>query len=86
MIEAFIVNTFWLHKDKIKELKLSIGFKIFSVGHLLWLIGIALFSYLTGKYYMSLDADGKREHAQDLCPYRHFARVRKDHRARSLKS
>ena len=53
------MNSFWLHRDDIYEQGLSVGFKVFSAGHLLWLIGIALFGWLTGRFYRRLDERGK---------------------------
>ena len=50
---------FWIHRDQIYEQGLSIGFKTFSAGHLVWLLCIALFCWLTGRYYASRDDQGK---------------------------
>ena len=35
------MDLFWLHKDQIKAMGLSVGFKVFSTGHLIWLAAIA---------------------------------------------
>ena len=50
---------FWLHRDHIYEQGLSIGFKTFSAGHLVWLLCIALFCWLSGRLYIRLDPRGK---------------------------
>ena len=47
------MNTFWLHRDQIYEQGLSIGFKVFSPGHLMWLAGIVILCYFSGRYYRS---------------------------------
>ena len=60
------MNTFWMHRDQIYEQGLSIGFKVFSPGHLIWLIAIAVFCYLTGRYYRSRDERG-RDNMRKLC-------------------
>ncbi len=53
------MNAFWLHRDQIYAQGLNIGFRTFSAGHLLWLLAIALFCYLSGRFYRSRDARGK---------------------------
>ena len=60
------MKTFWLHRDDIYSQGLSIGFKVFSPGHLIWLAVIALFCYLTGRYYRKLDSRG-RDTMRKLC-------------------
>ena len=47
------MNYFFIHRDQIYEQGLSIGFKTFSVGHLLWLLAIAAFCWLTGLFGIS---------------------------------
>ena len=58
--------TFWLHRDDIYAQGLSIGFKVFSAGHLIWLLAIALFCYLTGRWYRGLDERG-RDNMRKAC-------------------
>ncbi len=53
------MNYFWLHRDHIYEQGLSVGFRVFSPGHLLWLLAIAVFCFLTGRYYRSRDEHGR---------------------------
>ena len=60
------MNTFWLHRDQIYEQGLSLGFRVFSPGHLLWLAGLALFCFLTGRLYRSLDEKG-RDNMRKAC-------------------
>ncbi len=60
------MNTFWLHRDHIYEQGLSIGYRVFSLGHLLWLVGLALFCYLTGRYYRRLGPRG-RDNMRKAC-------------------
>ena len=62
------MNTFWLHRDHIYEPGLSIGFGVFSAGYLIWLLGPALFCYLTGRFYRSLDERG-RDNMQKACGF-----------------
>ena len=60
------MNTFWLHRDQIYEQGLSLGFRVFSPGHLLWLAALALFCFLTGRLYRSLDEKG-RDNMRKAC-------------------
>ena len=60
------MNTFWLHRDQIYEQGLSLGFHVFSVGHLLWLIALALFCWLTARFYCSRDEKG-RDNMRKVC-------------------
>ncbi len=50
---------FFIHRDQIYEQGLSIGFRTFSAGHLIWLLGIAAFCVLTGLFYKSRDERGR---------------------------
>ena len=63
---VLFMNTFWLHRDQIYEQGLSLGFHVFSVGHLLWLIALALFCWLTARFYCSLDEKG-RDNMRKVC-------------------
>ncbi len=53
------MNRFWLHRDHIYEQGLSIGFGTFSIAHLLWLLFIAAFCWVTGSFYRSRSDSGR---------------------------
>ncbi len=50
---------FWMHRDQIYERGLSVGYKVFSPGHLLWLAAIVLLCILSGRCYLRRDERGK---------------------------
>ena len=50
---------FWMHRDEIYAKGLSVGFKVFSPGHLLWLAALAAACFLTGKLYCRLGEKGR---------------------------
>lgn len=60
------MSSFWQHRDDIYAQGLSVGFRVFSPGHLLWLAAIALFCYLTGRLYRSRDTRG-RDAMRKIC-------------------
>ena len=62
------MNNFWLHRDQIYAQELAVGFKVFSAGHLIWLLGIALFCYLSARFYRSRDAKG-RDNMRKACGF-----------------
>ena len=62
------MNNFWLHRDQIYAQELSVGFKVFSAGHLIWLLGIALFCYLSARFYRNRDAKG-RDKMRKVCGF-----------------
>ncbi|MBR5059205.1 MAG: YwaF family protein [Clostridia bacterium] len=53
------MDHFWIHRDQIYEQELSIGFKTFSAGHIIWLLGIIAFCFLTGLLYRRLGENGR---------------------------
>ena len=60
------MSTFWMHRDHIYAQDLSIGFKTFSAGHLIWLAAIAVFCFLSGLIYKKLSGHG-RDQMRKFC-------------------
>ena len=59
-------SMFWMHRDQIYLKELDVGFSTFSVGHLVWLLAIAVFCWLTGRLYCRLDERG-RDNMRKTC-------------------
>ena len=52
-------NLFWIHRDQIYAKGLHLGFSVFSPGHIIWLLAIALFSFVLGKIYAKAGTEGQ---------------------------
>jgi len=50
---------FWMYSEKVNELGLDIGFELFSAGHIIWLIAIAIGIDLMCRHYVRLDDAGR---------------------------
>ena len=59
-------SMFWMHRDQIYLKELDVGISTFSVGHLVWLLAIAVFCWLTGRLYCRLD-EGGRDNMRKTC-------------------
>ena len=52
-------NLFWIHRDQVYAKGLHLGFSTFAPGHIVWLVSIALFSFLLGLLYKKADENRK---------------------------
>ncbi len=52
-------NLFWIHRDQIYAKGLDLGFSVFSPGHIIWLLAIAVCSVIVGRFYVRLSETGR---------------------------
>ena len=52
-------NLFWIHRDRIYEKGLDLGFKVFGPGHLIWLGAIAAAAWIVGRIYVKMSENGR---------------------------
>lgn len=52
---------FFMHEDTIEELDLDIGFNLYGIGHIVWLIAITLTIVIFSGYYKKLIPDKKEK-------------------------
>ena len=51
-------EVFWMHRNYALTHDIT-GYSMFGTGHLLWLLGIIVFSYVTGRCYSALSEHGR---------------------------
>ena len=52
-------NLFWIHRDQIYANGLDLGFSVFSPGHIVWLLAIAVMSVIVGSIYVKAGESGR---------------------------